>query len=207
MSRTPWGLHEDRFLCQLALRSASADRSSWSRKVAWTQLCMGWRVESCSVEHCFAGGLLQPWQRQGVSREAQGVETEGRGAGGRFSCAVPCLAVLWAGRERVGDDGMAFVSGKWVPEGEVGGQAHIFSPALPVGRPFKPSISPTSSTRSQVMKSAVLPGLQLLIHLKLFRDGYCRFEPCPILAAPFKPILQTSCFTAHMQEWQIWPDI
>ena len=61
--------------------------------------------------------------------------------------------------------GMAVVSGKWAPEGEVGGRVHIFSSALPVGRPFKPSISPTPSTRSQVMKSAVLPGPQLLLIL------------------------------------------
>jgi len=124
--------------------------------------------------------------RQGASRGVQGVEA-GRGRG-RFSCAVPCLAVLWAEGERAGNEGMAVVSGKWALEGAVGGRAHIFSSAFPVGQPFKPSISPTSSTKSQVMKSAVLPGPQLLlVHFKFFRNGYCRFEPCPILGAPFEP--------------------
>jgi hypothetical protein len=102
--------------------------------------------------------------KQGVSYGVQGVETEGRG---RVSYTVRFLAVLWAGGERVGNNGMAVVSGKWVPEGEVGGWAHIFSPVLPVGRPLKPSISPTSSTRSQVKKSAVLQDQLLFTSISL----------------------------------------
>lgn len=43
-------------------------------------------------------------------RECRGVET---GRGGKFSGAVPFLAVFWADEERAGDDGMAVVSGKW----------------------------------------------------------------------------------------------
>jgi hypothetical protein len=91
--------------------------------------------------------------KQGVSHGVQGVETKGRG---RVLCTMRFLTVLWVDGERVGNDGMVVVSGKWVLEGEVGGRAYIFSPALLVGRLLKPSISPTSLTRSQVMKSAIL---------------------------------------------------
>jgi hypothetical protein len=69
--------------------------------------------------------------------------------------------------ERIGDGlaifGIAVVSGKWVLEGEVGGRVYIFSLALPIGRLFKPSISLTPLIRSQVIKSAVLLGPQLLL--------------------------------------------
>jgi hypothetical protein len=45
----------------------------------------------------------------------------------------------------------------------VGGQAHIFGLVLPIGRLFKPSISPTSLIRLQVIKLVVLLEAQLFI--------------------------------------------
>jgi hypothetical protein len=145
MSRTPWGLHEDHFLCTLALRSASADGSA---------------VQEGRVSSALHGGGLNLMQRRALPRgwispalaKSKAYLTECRKqrpkqGEGRFSCAVPCLAVLWADGERAGDDGMAVVSGKWAPEAAVGGRAHIFSSALPVGRPFKPSVFPTSSKK------------------------------------------------------------
>jgi hypothetical protein len=125
---------------------------------------MGWQVESHAASSTASWvDFASPGKGKAHLAECRGVETEGRGARGGSSCAVPCLVVLWAGGEWASDNDMAVMSCKWALEGAVGGRAHIFSLALPVGRSFKPSISPTSSTRSQVMKSAVLLGAQLLI--------------------------------------------
>jgi hypothetical protein len=139
----------------------------------------------------------------------QEAETEGRGAGGGFHALCRVLPCFRRMGNRLAMFGMAVVSGRWALEGEVGGRVHIFSSALPVDRPFKPSISPTPSTRSagyEISSFATTP-TSYLIYFEFFRHGYCRFELRPILAAPFKPnILQTSCFTAHAQEWQIWLD-
>jgi hypothetical protein len=116
---------------------------------------------------------------------------------------VPFLAVLWADGERAGDGGMAVVSGKWAQKARLEGDLRS---ALPVGRPYKPSVSPTSKKPGgheiqQFCRTQLLP-----IHFKFFRHGYCRFESCPILAAPFEPITLQTCFTAHTQEWRIWLD-
>jgi hypothetical protein len=118
---------------------------------------------------------------------------------------VPFLAVFWADGERAGDDGMAVANGKWAQSARWK-DGPIFTSELPVGRPYKPSVSPTSSTKSQVMKSTILPGPNFFYPLQIFRHGYCRFELCPILEASFEPNTLQTCFTAYMREWQIWPD-
>jgi hypothetical protein len=167
---------------------------------------MEYRVESHAASSTASrADFSNPSKTRRISRSAGSRDRKGERRG-KISYPLPFLAVFWADEERVGDDGMAVVNGKMGSEGEVGGGS-IFSSALPVDRPYKPSISPTSSKRSQAMKSAVLPGTQLLlIHFKFFRNGYRRLEPCPISLASFEPNILQMCFTAHTQEWQIWPD-
>src|SRR5450432_3910390 len=88
-----------------------------------------------------------------------GSRTEARGGVIFMRCAVSCDALGgWGAGWRWWHGSCERQMGT---EGEVGGRAHLRS-ALSVGRPYNPSISPTPSTISQVMKSAVLPGPQLL---------------------------------------------
>jgi hypothetical protein len=66
---------------------------------------MGWRVESyVALSIASRADFASPGKSKAHLAECRGVETEGRGAGGGFSCAVPCLAVLWADGERACDD-------------------------------------------------------------------------------------------------------
>jgi cellulose synthase/poly-beta-1,6-N-acetylglucosamine synthase-like glycosyltransferase len=119
--------------------------------------------------------------------------------GVEFSCTVPFLAVFLADRERAGNSGMAVVNGKWVQRARWK-DGPIFTSVLPIGRLYKPSISPTSSKRLQVMKSTVLPGRQLLSTFEFFYYSYYRFELYPILAASSKSNILQIYFTVYIQE-------
>jgi hypothetical protein len=72
---------------------------------------MGWPVESHTAS---STASRADFASSGKSKAhlAERKKQRPKQGEGRFSCAVPCLAVLWADGERAGDNGIAVVSCK-----------------------------------------------------------------------------------------------
>jgi hypothetical protein len=113
---------------------------------------MGWRVKSLTASSTTSrADFSNPGKTRRISRSV-GSRTKARGGVIFISYAVSYGALggwetgwrwWYSSYERqMGTRGRGWIN------------RPIFSPALPMGRPFKPSVSPTSLIRSQVMKSS-----------------------------------------------------